>query len=103
MSATQRELLEDRWNLLLRDVARFDGEAGISTVNSKRQRRIDRAFEELGALLVDEVADNETDSLSNAVTDIWTFARQRLLDWAEMIEEGRADYRRRYLEAAAVN
>jgi hypothetical protein len=93
MSATQRELLEERWNLLLRDVARFGDEPDISAINSKRHERIDDTLEELGALLVDEVSGAELDTLRAAITDIWINARERLLAWAETTEQQRAERR----------
>ncbi len=43
-------------------------------------------------MLVHEVHDNETDSLTAVTEDIWREIETRLLDWADMIEAGRAKY-----------
>lgn len=93
MSATKRELLEERWSVLTRNVVRFKGEDEISGVNSRRYRRIDETLDELAAMLVHEVHDNETDSLTAVTDGIWVEIESRLLAWAEMIEEGRDKYR----------
>ncbi len=61
-------------------------------MNSKRWRRIDDTLDELAAMLVHEVHDNETDSLTAVTEDIWREIETRLLDWADMIEAGRAKY-----------
>ncbi len=89
----QRELLEERWSVLLRDVERLKGETAISAANSKRYYRINDTLEELGAMLVDEVNDNELDALQAAITDTWANARERLLAWAETTEQQRAERR----------
>lgn len=90
MSATQRELLEERWKVLMRDVQRVPGEYDISTVNSRRFRLIDDTLDELAGMLVDEVNGDEMDTLTGTTEYIWTVIRQRLLTWAEQTEEQRA-------------
>lgn len=90
MGATQLELLEERWKVITRDVARFKNESDISGVNSRRWRRIDDTLDELAAMLVGEVNGNETDSLTAATEGIWAEIELRLLAWAEQTEEQRA-------------
>ncbi len=93
MSATQRELLEERWTVLMTDTQRFKDEHGISTVNSKRYRRIADTIEELGVLLAGETMGNEAESLQYLVAgDIMDTIHDRLVAWAEMVEASRADY-----------
>ncbi len=46
----------------MRDVQRFQGEAGISQANSKRYDRIQDTLEELAGMLVSEMWDTEMDS-----------------------------------------
>ena len=48
MSATKRDLLQERWTTMTRDVQRFENESDISGVNSRRWRRIDDTLDEHG-------------------------------------------------------
>jgi hypothetical protein len=88
--AAVRERLEIIWRTITRDVVHFEGEVAVASVNSKRWNRIDRTLEELAAMLVDEVAEHERDSLTAATWDIWRYIEARLVDWAAGIEAARA-------------
>lgn len=98
---TTREILEERWNCATRDVQRFQGEAGISAVNSKRWTTIDRKLEEMAALLVEEVndyradpmADTEATELGVLTEAIWREIERRMLEWAEGILARREERR----------
>jgi hypothetical protein len=90
-----RRLLEERWRVAMFDVQRFAGEAGLSSVNSKRYYRIQRTLEELAAILVDGVNDHEYDNahggLVSVTEGIWDAIREQLLDWATVIEAQRSE------------
>ena len=89
-----RARFEIIWRTITRDVARFQGEASISTVNSKRWTKIDGTLEELAAMLVEEVSDrtrdgettSDVDALTVATQDIWRYIETRLIDWATEVE-----------------
>ncbi len=85
-----RDILEDRWKLLMRGVTRFQGEAAITATNSKRWQRVNDTLEELGAMLVDEVLDHEVDVLLELIEGIWEEIERRMLDWAVAVDAARA-------------
>lgn len=94
-----RQRFEIIWKTITRDVARFQGESGLSTVNSKRWTKIDDTLEELAAMLVEEVSDREregetrtdADALLVATEDIWRYIESRLIDFAMHVEAGHPD------------
>lgn len=95
--ARTREELEIVWKTITRDVRRFEGEAGISTVNSERWTTVDEALGELAAFLVDEVSDymapgeqsTEAGELIVLTQDIWEVIEKMTIDWAIRIEAAR--------------
>lgn len=86
------------WAVLMRDVQRFEGEASISVVNSPRWNAINETLEELAAMLVEEISDSESDSLTPVTEGIWDEIRDRLIAWAVTIEQER-DRRRQTIAA----
>src|SRR5688572_2073252 len=98
-----RTVFEDRWQLLMRDVARFKNESAPSQVPSKRFYKIDRTLEELATLLVDEInGDAEEESLTRVTEAIWYEIEERLIAWAIVIHAGRERYRREHIEPQLV-
>ena len=95
MSAKSRELLLERYDVLMTDVVRFKDEGGTTAVNSKLWTRINDTLEQTASRLVGEVHENELDSLTHTTERIWDVIQDELLTWAEMIEKGRAEYRQK--------
>jgi hypothetical protein len=89
MSATQRELLEERWKTITRDVHQFKTERDISQVNSDRWYRSNGTLEQLAAMLVFEVNDRDVDTLQETTQRIWINIESELLAWAEGVERER--------------
>jgi hypothetical protein len=98
MGAITREILEERWRAATSDVARFAGERGISTVNSKRYLRLQGTIEELATLLVQEVygerlvpdEPSEAERLDSLWCDLETILSDRMIAWALELEAHRA-------------
>jgi len=85
---------------------RFKNESGISADNSKRFYRINETLEDLAALLVDEVYEDEFDNgqhtgLQTVTEDIWKDNKERLISWAERTEEARDARRQQMAEHVA--
>ena len=90
-------VIEERWRSALRDVERFAGERGISTINSKRYYRANDALEELAAFLVDEVTPGEADAsdgLQELMDRLWDEIHDRMTAWAERVEQRRTTRRK---------
>lgn len=102
MATEARQLLEERWKTITRDVQRFANEGGLSTVNSKRWIKVDDTLEEFAAMLVDEIdadeGEEDHDSLASLTEGIWTEIHDRMLAWAERVE-ARRDERRKVAAA----
>ena len=91
MSVSAHELLDERWNVLTKDVIRT-GTGGLSTANGYRQTVVSDMLEEIAALLVGGVFETELDSLSDAIDGIWEQIQDRLVDWAVAIDANRIEY-----------
>ncbi len=98
-----REVLKERWDMLLKDVERTRGKDGITLdpVNSKRYYRISNALEEMATLLAggELVGSNEEEALDTLMDGVvWPFLEETLIAWGESLEQGRATYRAKLSE-----
>ena len=90
MSATQRELIEERWKVLMVEPKWFANDSEPSTINSKRWTKVTDELEFLGVLLVGEVNESDYESLQKLVHGpVWNGIRDSLIGWAEQTTEGR--------------
>jgi hypothetical protein len=93
LPAPMPDLIQTRWEMATRDVQRFAGEHPWSTVMGKRWLRVDDALGQLGARLVDDINEDETEKLDHVIEGIWESIQYALCSWAEAVELDRIGHR----------